>query len=181
MTDTAAPAEKRAWYDAVGRLRDKSNEFAQARFNLIENRNVVPRDEKYIAEYNDLVRRSKLIQGNVQKVMGGVNYVANLFKSTFGEANAHSMGQIGVIPLVPVAIIGTSVALLSKWLTDAYMFMTKINKVKELEAGGMPTAQAIATVAKMSPPAFAGIMGFLPMLLLGGAAIYLLPKILKGR
>jgi len=181
MPVTPVPTEKRAWYDAVGKLRDKSNEFARVRFDLIENRNMVPRDPRYINEYNDLVHRSKLIEENVRKVMSGVDYVANLFKSTFGEANAHSMGQIGVIPLVPLAIIGGSVALLSKWLTDAYMFVAKMNKVKELEASGMSTQQAIATVKQLSPSPFDGIMGMLPMILLGGAALILLPRILKGK
>ena len=56
---------------------------------------------------------------------------------------------LGVVPLIPIAVIGGSLALMGKWIFDSKKFVGKIEEVKRLERKGYSSEQAVNMVEKL--------------------------------
>jgi hypothetical protein len=98
------------------------------------------------------------------------------------------LGEMGFIP-VAVAVIGVSAAiaalvLIASWITDAYVFATRLNALQAEEARWATPQQAVATVnAALGPPS-AATSNFLgipwALLIWGGLALVFGPPILRA-
>lgn len=68
---------------------------------------------------------------------------------------ALGLGELGVVPLVVVGVAAAAglLALITKWVSDAFLFSRRLNMLQELEAKGYSPDQAAAAVNKaVGPP-----------------------------
>ncbi len=125
-------------------------------------------------EYQDLLNRGNTIDGTIDALTGAIDKAVSWFKGAFG-LNAVTMarnGELGAIPLLPVAAITGAMTLIGYWYTDTQMFIKRVDAVLELVGRGFTPEQAITTVkeAGLKPP----LLGFniqqwvIPLVILSG-------------
>jgi len=144
-------------------------------------------------EYADLMSRGQTIRSGVERatsVVDGagsmIDSARNWFSDTFGlsglrYAEGLAGTQLGFIPLIPIAVVAGSLALIGKWVNDALVFNRRINEMKRLQSQGMTPNQAANIIDKIMPKGFgASVTGLvMPIALVG--AIVLLPRLLKKK
>ncbi len=142
--DTAdLPAEDQG---IIERFKARIAEFRDLLARLRGVRDRVPPAMQ--GEYQDLINRGNVIEGTIDNVTGAINNAVNWFKGAFG-LDAVSMarsGQLGVIPLLPVAAVTGAMTLIGYWYTDTQMFIKRVDAVLELVRRGSTPEEALAIV-----------------------------------
>ena len=147
-------------------------------FDFLESKRwMVARHPKIKADYDALQKKGVWIKSVIEKATGGADTVKGWWTSVFGEASG-----LGLLPLIPVAVIAASSAMIAKWMSDAFMMAKKLNAIEKLEARGVPPAEASAIVERLSPSALLDFrLGGLSIttIVVMGAALFLLLKARK--
>jgi len=185
------PADERAWYDVIGKFRDKAQEFTQAYNKLLSVKGEASATRATAKEYNDLIARGKKIKSNVQSITSKIDGAWAWLKSNFGfdgieEANNMArINGLGVLPIIPIAVVGGSIALLGKWVSDAYIFMEKLKESKRLQMEkGLTPEQAAKVVDRLEKKgAFVnvGLKRLIVPLAILGAIIVAVPMLQKEK
>ncbi len=156
----------------IERFKARIAEFRDLFARLRGVSNQVPAELQ--GEYHDLISRGSTIQSTIDTITGGINKAVDWFKGAFGmdAVGMARQGQLGLIPLLPVAAITASLALIGYWITDTMKFIKKMNQFEELRAQGVSAseaAQAVQTTAE-GPPIFGVNMQqwVLPLVIFGG-------------
>lgn len=171
------PAE---WSAKVNELKARAAEFMQL-FNDLSSRADQAAAAGMSAEYNALMSRGASIKAQVQQVTSAIDNVYNSVSNLFGLSGA-GFGELGIIPLIPIAIIVGAIALLVKWISDAY---TMRNKLAAATAAGANAAQLTQIATGSSGSIFStltspgSLMGNAGVFLLIGAGVLLLVPMLK--
>lgn len=131
---------------AVANFRNKANEFMLSINNMEQQRNFVATRPELKKEYDDLMDRTGIIKSTVSGITSAINKAAQWFGVDFDEPQ-----NLGLVPLIPIAAIAASVAVMGKWVSDAYIFNQRIAEVKRLEAKGIPPERAAKIALKMPP------------------------------
>jgi len=177
------PANKPAWYDAVGKLHNKAQEFVRAREILVSKKHLIAPGSKLAQDYNDLISRSHTIENTIKNVTGGVDYIVNMFKGGYNTVASlfKSITGLGFIQVVPLAIIAASTLLIGKWINDAYTFNKRFDVLQKLHDQGVSTGEASQIVGNMNPGFFGGLKSVLIPIAFIGIGIFILPKLLKRK
>ena len=123
-------------------------------------------------EWNQLYSRAAAIQSTLTGIADGLSSVYSWVKSVFG------LNGLGVVPLVPVAIITGSIATLVYFINQLYQFNQKIAYAKSMNYTAQQTNELLDA---------GGIIGnsqsksILATVLIGGALLYFVPRIMKGK
>lgn len=125
-------------------------------------------------EYETLISRGTTIQSTIDNLTGGINTAVDWFRGAFGldAVGMARRGELGVLPLLPVAAISGAMALIGYWITDTMKFIKKMDQFEQMRAQGVPAAEAAQAVqtAGAGMPIF-GIdlqRWIVPMAILGG-------------
>ncbi len=176
----------------IDRFRQQAREFWRLYQSTGDNANFVATQNPSIQrEYRDLMDRGQGIRSKVEVATGIIDKAGamidtakNWFTDTFGLGGLASVNrmmpeQLGLIPLIPIAVIAGSLAAIGKWVNDALVFNRRINEMKRLQAQGMTPTQAANVIDKIMPKGFgANVTGLLiPIVLVG--AIVLVPRFFK--
>lgn len=138
-------------------------------------------------QYAELLTRGENIRTKVEWITGLIDKAANAYADvkdwltdTFGlgDLSYNQVAGLGVIPLIPVAIIGASVAAIGYWIKDAYQFNAKLDEIKRLERRGIPPDQAARIVERTfgSKGLFGGAGNIILPLALGAGVLFLMRK-----
>lgn len=175
----------------IQQFKDKARRFWSLWTNLNQQRSTVSRQAPAVqAEYNDLLSRGSKIRSTIDYVTGAIDKAAAMYDSvkswiseTFGfgdiDEPIERYEQMGLIPLIPIAVIVAALAAITKWTSDAYEFNARLNEIQRLEAQGIGPREAAAIVERtMDKGIFGGgVMGnMIPLALLGVAALMILRK-----
>ena len=168
----ALPPEQQSLLD---KFQFSINDFLAAINSLRYRAQYALKDPALKAEYDTLMRRASVIQSTINTAKEAINKVTSFF-------NFSGLGEMGVLPLLPIALITGAVAAIAKWTTDAYALSKRLDEVKRLEGEGIPPEKAAAIVAKATvTPIFGGFTGLVPILAIGGFLLWAYknkPKIL---
>lgn len=121
-------------------------------------------------EWNQLYSRATAIQSTLTGIADGLSSIYSWVKNVFG------LGGLGVVPLVPVAIITGSIATLVYFINQLYQFNQKIAYAKSMNYTARETAEILDA---------GGIIGnsqsksILATVLIGGALLYFVPRLIK--
>jgi len=191
MAGKLEPEEKQS----ISTFKKKSNEF----FNLWDS---LTAKKKYISrlpndvkqEYLDLLDRGKFINDKIKWIDGLINQASAAYRNvkawlsrTFGlgdyeqlkNYNYQQLQGLGIIPLIPVAIIAGAVSFMGYWVNDAFQFNAKLNEIMRLEKKGLSPSKASEIVRKTfnKKGFFSGLNKIiLPLALGAGVLIYLKVK-----
>jgi hypothetical protein len=147
------------------------------------------------AEYDDLFSEGETIKKTVQYITSTVDSVTGFFSDAWGSASAAAkrffgLGVImqpepglGIVPIVGVAAIAGSIAIMGKWVRDVYLFERKVAEQKRLEGEGLSPQEAAQQLQHLdtSGSLFGDAFGNLamPALIIGGG--FLVWQFLKSR
>lgn len=177
---------------SISTFKKKSNEF----FNLWDSLKSKKMDVKRLPphirqEYLDLIDRGKFISGKIEWIDGLLNQAAAAYRNvkswlsrTFGlgayeNYSYNQLQGLGLIPLIPVAIIAGAVSFIGYWINDAYQFNQKLAEIIRLEKKGMSPSKASELVRKTfnKKGFFSGGSSFiLPVAIGAGVLLYLKAK-----
>ena len=147
MIDLSAvptPSDSIAWYDVIGKFRYYARKFSEA-YNSLVNSRVDPKKYPALAsERNDLLRRGYDIKATIQSITSKIDAVYNWIKSI----DLNPFDGLGFLPLIPIAVVVASVALMSKFIFDYATFTRRLSEVKRLETRGYSSGQASTIVDK---------------------------------
>lgn len=114
--------------------------------------------------------------------------IENVANAVSAARRALGLGEMGVVPVVVVvlgvAAAGVTLAAITKWVADAYLFSRRLNTLQELEAKGLAPDAAANAVNKVmgNPNAPGGIERTLSQVLwIGGLFVIgmlVLPRLL---
>lgn len=166
------------WQAAVDNLKAKAQEFARVFSGLQSDASNVPPELK--AQYDALMSRGQWVKNQIQSITSGIDFGFNMFSSTplmHGLQKMGGMNALGILPLVPIAIIVGGVAVIVAWLADAYSMQQKINIAKASKANPNEIAKILGAGSGTSANFFqaAGVM-----LLIGVGVMLLMPTIQKA-
>lgn len=132
------------WQAAVDNLKGKAAEF-QRMFTALQNDAAsVPPELK--PKYDALMARGQWVKNQIQSITSGIDFGFNMFSSTplmHGIKQIGGMNAMGILPLIPIAIITGGVAVIVAWLADAYTMQQKINLIKTTKANAGQAASIL--------------------------------------
>lgn len=130
----------------IERFKARIAEFRSLFARLQGARDQVPAEMQ--EDYQGLVDRGTTIQGTIDTITSGINTAVNWFKGAFGlnAVNLSQRGQLGAIPLLPVAAIAGAMALIGYWITDTMQFIQRMEQFEQMRAQGVPAAEAAQAV-----------------------------------
>jgi len=135
------------------KYKTRAAEFMNAYQSLATMAPVAYKDPALTAEYEKVMSRGKTYHGVMSTIMEKIDDAISWASSWWSDegTTVQGMGNLGVLPLVPIAVIGASMAALGVWITDAWELDRKLREVERLEAKGIPAGRATQMVMAERP------------------------------
>lgn len=170
--------------DLITDFKEKARQFWAVWNGLNNKRDVVARQSPEIkAKYNKLMNDGVGIRSKIEWVTAAIDKAANLYgdvkswimdKFGFDGISDSQLAGMGILPLIPVAIIAAAVAAISYWTNDAYQFNAKLNEIQRLENKGISPVQAAKMVEQtFNTGIFSNLKNLILPLVIGGGIIFL--------
>jgi len=170
---------------AVASFKAKARQFWGTWERLGEKKYIVEKAPPELKkEYKDLMERGVFLRKSISAITAtidsavrgyetavdytsrGIETAINWGKDTFG------LGALGVPILIPIAVIGVSIAAITKWLKDAYVVDQKLMLVEKLMKKGMSPKQALLSANKLiKKPSFFNVTAGVGLPLIAAAII----------
>jgi len=166
---------------AIENFKAKAREFWSMWNALGQKKAIVERQSPEIrAEYVNLMTRGQSVRSGIETITGLIDKAGRAYDSvkiwlseTFGlnGVELEQQTQLGLLPLIPIAAIGLSLAAMGKWISDAYQLNRRLDEIQRLENKGLSPQQAAQVVSKTMPKGFFSGSGaiMMPILLAAGA------------
>ena len=177
------------WNAKVNELKQAVSQFETLYSKLQGQSAIAKTDPALYAEYSSLMSRGNYVKTVITDTLQKLGSALSYAKSVVGM---QGMGNLGALPLVPIAVIAGSLALITKWVTDASATSRKLDLLQQsyndAKARGASSQElnAIAHDAAVSTTGegiFSGAGDLankaIWIMLIGGALYLLLPTIKK--
>ena len=161
------------WEKGVQQLKAKAQEFVAMADRVKRTEQTVKNDPKLYAEFLTLNARADAVRETIQKVTGGFDKMYGYVRDKLG------LGEMGILPIIPIAVSGAAIAAITKFTTDAVIYLKKVEKLEQLapKIGYEKAAKVVNDLdnrglnlgANLTP-----LIGF-------GLAVMVLPQLLKGK
>lgn len=186
-----------SYSDAVSQWQDAVSRFNAAYTEFLNYKNDAANDPALASSWNELYSKASLAQSGIRNIadqLGAAttavtnafdsagNSVANAIESVFGLPTLKGLGIAPIVAGVAIATIIGSTAYLGSVISDLIKFNRVMTASRDQNATPEQT-QALLRAAGVSGGDIFGAVGknlILPVLGVG-AAIYLLPKLLKAK
>lgn len=144
----------------LDKFKEKAREWAREVVELINTSVTDPTLKK---KKSKLMKWAKVIKKGVESITGSIDELDNV--------------GVGVAPLIPVAVVGASLAAIAKWRYDYKKFKETVALHREMTASGTSATEASKAITNMfGAKSFINLSGknlLLPLLLVGGGVAYL--------
>jgi len=130
-------------------FKNKATAFNQKFEKLKTMRSQVANYPALNREFNTLVNRGASIKTTISTITGGVDSVVQWFNNLFGKSD--QVNGLGLLPLIPIAIVAGSLVAMGKFATDIFLFQRRFEETKRLEQRGIKPARAAEIVAGKAP------------------------------
>ncbi len=140
----------------LNRFKVKAGEFMDALNKLNSFTDVPPNLEE---EFSYLRTTADVVGGTISTITGTVDSVTGFFSDFFsfdGVAATREyidnkpVAGMGLIPLIPIAMISGALAAMTKFISDVYVFERKITEQKRLVSTGVSEQDAAQIVDKIA-------------------------------
>jgi len=142
----------------IDEFKAKVAEFENL-FSFLErskNFPAVRKNPKLLKEIKSSLSWGDKIKGVILKSWAKINSALKYIKSSVGMDGLDIDTGLGFVVSVPVAIavgsIAASLAIIGKWIRDAYVIKAKITEANLLLNKGVPPTQVAAIINKIDPP-----------------------------
>jgi len=166
------------WQNAVDNFKTKSKDFLKL-FETLQNRkSIAYQNEATKKEYDKLINKGGWIYSTIADIAKKLDF----FQDTIGTNRLNSMG---VLPLVPIAIIAGAVAVITAWMADALVLNKKLDVIERLALQGTDPVKLSESLSEGEAGLFnIDTSKYQSLLLLGvvGTVLYLAwPILTEGR
>lgn len=164
--------DSQEWQDAVVKLRKKASEFNSI-FYDVESSNVSGNSELQ-SEKDSLLWKGRAIKNTIENITSGIDAVYRAAQGS-GLSGAVNLGNVGFLPLIPIAVILSAIGAITYWVNDAIKYLNKVQRVEDYKQAGYSTVEANEMV-------FGSEFSFrknLPWILGSVAVLILVPPVLK--
>ena len=135
------------------------------------------------SEYDDLLNRGSFIDNRIKQAKDLMQQARGWWQWLKDSVGLGAMDDLAALPLIPVAIAagGAVLLLISKWLTDAYVFSKKITAIQIAERAGGKVSRTMREVLTKGTgeTLMEGVRKNLIWVVIGGTILLLGPEILK--
>ena len=181
MSEALKEQDAPSWVKFVTNFDETAKLFSDNYEGLKAQRTYIERSHPdLLPKYNELMEAAK-------KHSSVINYLRRI-RSTVGGwlgtiGRTVGLGEMGALPIVPIAVISASTALvaISKWVKDAFVFSRRLNELRRLEGQGLTPKQASDIVNKTLGPAENFLFGInLKWVVAAGIGLLLLPSLIAS-
>lgn len=202
---TTIATQSPAWWDLVGKWRQKAAQFDQAYSALLAQRPDPVAHPNLAAQWRHLVASGQATRSRITEIANALASVSHAFSNASDALSRNpvfdavakagtsawdwlkketGLGDLGFLPvLITAGVIAASLAAITYWITQAHELSVKLAAVQKLESQGMTPAAAAQAVQGLAPASsgFSLIGGSAGKYLALGAAGVALFLILRGR
>ena len=173
-------------------FKQRAAEFLGARADLQRLGAHIARttnDEKTLLEYGALVDRAAFIEEKISQATRAIDASFTAVRRAIGLDGLRALSALGIVWLLPVAIVAGALAVLGYWLSDFAKFKARFSEQQRVAAelvsqGVAPieaNRQAAAIVASAEPQGLAATVGgALKFALIAVAGFYLWQTYKRG-
>ena len=112
-------------------------------------------------------------QAEKNKLLSRAETIKNSIKSATNWSDTLRIDELGFLPLIPLAVIGSAVAAIGYWVTDYAKFSSSVQYQATLISQGVsPEKAALLANQQANPPSFFSSAGSLIKWGLVGAALF---------
>ena len=143
----------------ISKLKAYAAQFTAYRQDLQRRGPAIARTNDYdlMVEYGRLVDRADYIQEKVTAALAAIDSAFRTARSALGLDGLRALSALGVVWLIPVAVIAAAVALIGYWITDYLKFVKRDDArqqiVAQLTAAGMSPIEANRQAAETTKEA----------------------------
>lgn len=170
------------WYDISARLKVKAAEFKKAYDNLVYAIRLAEKNPSLAQEGRRLLTIGNNIRDKVLTVTSSIDNAYGWFKSSVGLSGMVPDNNLGILPLIPLAVAGASVAAMTKFVSSVYIYIDKVNRFDAL-VKKYGVEKALEIMSRLAPSLDSGksitdsiIGGLIPILVVGGGILYLMKR-----
>jgi hypothetical protein len=199
-----------AWSQFVRDFDGAYKGFNDSRAGLIRvGPYVQAKHPELLAQYNDLLTRANALQPKLQmladtraRVAGWLGTLQHVYQTAVDATSQAietaadwiaaarkrlGLGELGVAPVLVVIGVGAAaagLALITKWISDTYMFAKRLNAMQDMESRGYSPEQSADAVNRvLGKPGEGGIEQTISRMLwiagLAAIGLWVLPKVLE--
>lgn len=168
------------WWNVVARFREQAARFWE-QYERLKNIDISGFPKNLRDEYYRLMSRFESVRETVEKITNAIDTFVGWFKGWFGMEGASTLREVGALPLIPIAVIGGSIAAMSKIITDTMEFYKKIDVYEQAVAQGATPQQAAEAVSRVQGGLFANVGNLVPVLIAGMLFVFVLPRLTGGK
>lgn len=129
-----------SWSASVNDLRNKANEFVTvfAKLKKIQaNPNLSAAE---LTKVNAIIKRGETVKSTVGTLTKSIDGIANILPRNLLSGVVKS-GNLGILPLIPIAAITAAIAAMTVWLSDAYVEVERLELAEKVRIdGGNPAS-----------------------------------------
>ena len=177
------PEEKSTFDRMVATFMAKIKQFYDNFKGLQAQRAFVADHPQLAGEYNDLMKRATSIDAYIRRAKSLITAAQGAWSWFLRTIGLGGVGELEALPAVAIAVAagGAAIALITKWLTDAFIFSRKISAIQALEAkGGITATEAARRISETGGPALLQVLQKnIVWLVIGGSLLMFGPEILK--
>lgn len=167
------------WQNYVDNFKAKAKTFVNEYLTLQKREDIAALDPTVKKEYDSLMSKGSYIFNTIKSIASKLDFaIDNLM-----NGNTNTLNGMGVLPLLPIAVLAGAIAAIVAWLSDAYVMNRKLDALEKLsiETGADPEKLANAISDKNSLINVGGtpFSSMLP-LFIGGIVLYLFWPQIKG-
>lgn len=168
----------------IDRFRAQAREFwRQWQALSAKEKDIAKYPPELQAEYRKVIDKGSTIRSLIENATRAVDSIASIIaraKAILG------LGELGVLPLIPAAVIGVvtaSLAAIGAWTVDAIKLQKKLDAAESLVARGVDPVQAYSIVgqATAESPTWKSTLTTLAILAVAGIALWKLAPVFTKR
>lgn len=169
----------------ITRFKTTAGEFSNV-YQTLKNRESTP--EIMSAERDVLLKRGAAIMASISWVTNTVDSISGVLSNILNYNGSQEVSNyinnsgtsLGALPLLPIAAISGSIAIMTKFISDIVIFNRKADEQIRLEAEGVAPERAAEIVAGMGKGAnLAGLLSLAKPIILAFGIFYTI-KLLKN-
>lgn len=170
----------------LNRFKSKADEFMRA-LDKLNSLNDVPANLE--EEFSGLRLTADIVGGTINTITTTIDSVTGFFSDFFNfdgvgatrdYINNKPTNGMGLIPLVAPAMIAGSIAAMTKFISDVYVFERKITEQKRLVSTGVSAQDAANIVDKISGQGMIKQLQGLAKPLAFAAGLFFISRMVKG-
>ncbi len=130
-----------AWWDLVGQFRQAAAKLEALYASLLQQRDYALARPSLAGPYQALMARVAPLRAQIAGITNGANRLIGWFRNL-------GLQGLGILPLIPIAVVAAALALITKWSLDARALSQRITEQQRLEATGVSPERAASIVAQ---------------------------------